>query len=372
MKHWRTLCCVLLAVGLCMTAGSAAYSMVIGYEIPELYISLDFPLDWAVLTRDADADNPALYLYEDSLEYMQESFAANDIYLDAFQFDSMLELTIFMTPNADVFDLSLWDDGFVDEMATYFTENPVWTAGNDVQCFRVDDYYLDGARFLTFNRVETQGDYQLRCLQMTTVFNGQTIHIILTDYGGMLDFDSGSLADAMCAIVDSLTFTEVLATPESVTGDAADSAVIEEPEITGSTEVSGMLVEIIPGFVPLIVVIVAVLFSNARTRRTRSASGRTPMQRSVPASPPSAPPAQKAQVPVPRTRSAKSRPVAERGRPIQPAPRKRPKHNCAADDPAFAAESNQDRSDETVFCIDCGRKIRVSQKKCPYCGARVV
>lgn len=373
MKYWRVLCAVLLAAVMCVSAGSAGYSMVVGYEVPELYISLDFPLSWAVLTRDADEANPALYLYDDSLEYMQDSFEANDIYLDAFQFESMLELTILMTPDTDIFDLGLWDESFVDETAKYLAESPVWAGDNEVQCFRVDDYYLDGVRFLTFNRVETQDDYQLRCLQMTTIFNGQTIHLILTDYSGTLSFDSGSLADAMHEIVDSLTFTEVLATPESVAGNAAESIVPETSESIGSAQVSGVMVEIAPNLISLVVVVgIAVLASLFGARRARSASRGAPMRRTVPTPRQDSSAAQTPPAAGGRSRSAKSRPASERGRPVQPIPRRRPKHNCAADDPAFAVQNDRDRSDETVFCIDCGHKIRVAQKKCPYCGARVV
>ena len=139
MKRCCAFLCVLAALALCFSGAAAGYSMTAGYEVPELYLSLNLPLDWAVLTRDAEAGNPALFLYDDDPEYMRDVFDANNIYLDAFNFESLLELTILMTPNEDIFDLSLWDEDFVNEAADYFAENPVWAGSNDVQCFRIDD-----------------------------------------------------------------------------------------------------------------------------------------------------------------------------------------------------------------------------------------
>ena len=99
MKRCCAFLCVLAALALCFSGAAAGYSMTAGYEVPELYLSLNLPLDWAVLTRDTEAGNPALFLYDDDLEYMRDVFDANNIYLDAFNFESLLELTILMTPN---------------------------------------------------------------------------------------------------------------------------------------------------------------------------------------------------------------------------------------------------------------------------------
>ena len=195
---------------------------------------------------------------------MRDVFDANNIYLDAFNFESLLELTILMTPNEDIFDLSLWDEDFVNEAADYFAENPVWAGSNDVQCFRIDDYYQSGARFLTYNRLETQDDVQLCCMQMTTVYNGQAIHLILTDYSGALSFDSGSLGAVMFDIVSTLSFTDVLAAPDDVTEDALGPAEIPYDHVDDALLVA---FNVATGLLPVIIALIIIVIARSRTRR---------------------------------------------------------------------------------------------------------
>lgn len=379
MKRCCAFLCVLAALALCFSGAAAGYSMTAGYEVPELYLSLNLPLDWAVLTRDAEAGNPALFLYDDDPEYMRDVFDANNIYLDAFNFESLLELTILMTPNEDIFDLSLWDEDFVNKAADYFAENPVWAGSNDVQCFRIDDYYQSGARFLTYNRLETQDDVQLRCMQMTTVYNGQAIHLILTDYSGALSFDSGSLGAVMFDIVSTLSFTDVLAAPDDVTEDALGPAEIPYDHVDDALLVA---FNVATGLLPVIIALIIIVIARSRTRR-RGPTGHTPMRQTAgaPPQPPAVPApktshpsasAQQASPPaIPAPRKPQKAAVAT-GRPVQPAPDRRPKHNCAEQDRAYSPKRRPSRRDETVFCIDCGRKVSIKDGRCPHCGARVV
>ena len=361
MKRWCALLCAFAALTLCLPGSAAMYSMTAVYEVPELHLSLELPLEWIVLTRDADADNPALYLYDDSLDYMQDVFLANNIYLDAFNFDSLFELTMIMTPNSDIFDLSLWDEELVSEAAGYFAENPVWADGVGVECFYIGDLYQSGARFLTYNRVETRDDAQLRCMQATTVYNGQSIHIILTDYSGMLDFDSGSFGDVFSGLIGTLAFTEVLPAPDSVAEDAFGPA--EAPGDRLPSEVS-ILLDLLVGLLPAVIAVILILVRRASSRRSQT--GRTPMRRTGGARPPAH------AVPAPRRPAAKTAKAADPGRPVQPVPDRREKHNCAAQDRSFSSARRQPRRGETVFCLDCGKKVSIDGGRCPHCGARIV
>ncbi len=362
MKRLCVFFCILASLALCFPAAA----VLVTYEVPELFMELDFPDSWYVLTRHTEADDPGLYFYDDNLDQLLASFTAQDMYLDAIDLDGMMELVIIMTPNEDIFDLSLWDDAFVDEAAEYFANNPVWAGDNTVQCFRETDYYQSGARFITYNRTEMQGDLSLRCFQMSTVYNGQSIHLILTDYSDSLTVESGALARSMFDIVSTLSFTEDLTPPDEVY-QAAGLAPERPQSGPGSSGLPSDVVEVIASLIPLCIMLVLVLIGKrAKTRRTAVPARSTAAQPAKPQSPrPQASSSRPAAAPAnaPRPAAAKSRtapPAAETGRPVQPAPDNRPKHNCSGS------------STETVFCLDCGKKISLNQQRCPHCGARVV
>lgn len=349
-----------MTLALCFPAAAA----LVTYEVPELYMELDFPDSWYVLTRHTEADDPGLYFYDDDPDHLLASLTAQDMYLDAIDLDGMMELVIIMTPNEDIFDLSLWDEAFVDEAAEYFANNPVWAGDNAVQCFRETDYYQSGARFITYNRTETQGDFSLRCFQMSTVYNGQSIHLILTDYSDSLTFESGALARTMSDIISTLSFTEDLTPPDEVY-QAAGLAPEQPQSGPGSSGLPSDAVEVIASLVPLCIMLVLVLIGKrAKSRRTVAPARPTAAQPAKPQPPrPQASSRPAAPTNTRPAATAKPRiapPTSERGRPVQPAPDKRPKHNCSGS------------STETVFCLDCGKKISLNQQRCPHCGARVV
>lgn len=365
LKRFCVFFCVLAALTLCFPAAAA----LVTYEVPELYMELDFPDSWYVLTRHTEADDPGLYFYDDDPEHLFASLEAQDMYLDAIDLDGMMELVIIMTPNEDIFDLSLWDEAFVDEAAEYFANNPVWAGDNAVQCFRETDYYQSGARFITYNRTETQGDLTLRCFQMSTVYNGQSIHLILTDYSDSITFESGALARSMSDIVSTLSFTEDLTPPDEVY-QAAGLAPQRPQSGPGSSGLPADAVEVIASLVPLLIMLALVVIGKrAKTRRAA-----VPARPAAPSAQPVRPQPPRPQTSSPRPSSAVSSssrpaaaarprtapPAAESGRPVQPAPDRRPKHNCSGS------------STETVFCLDCGKKVSLSQQRCPHCGARIV
>ena len=361
----RFCACFCLLLTLCCSVSASA--MVMTCEIPELYMQLDLPLRWVSLTRSTKAGDPGLYFYDDSLDTMLEVFEAEDLYLDAIDLESMLELVVVMTPSDGVFDLDLCGDDLVAQIAGDWAENPVWAGQNDVQCFHTGDYYQAGARFLTYYRTEVQDGVVLSCFQLSTVYNGQSIHLILTDFSDTLSFESGALAEAMFDISDTLAFTETLP-PD---GPSIGSISEDSDESFEFDDTLDAVIEVLAGLVPLMVVAVFFLLGRrSRVQRQRTAAAPRPVpmppknrQAAVPpARKPAAPPAIPPAVPAGRPHAA---PV---GRPVQPAPDPRPRHNYSSADGLYPL----DRSNETVFCLDCGKKVFVRQKQCPYCGTRVV
>ena len=368
MKRCCALLCAILAVAGCM--GAAAVN--ITYELPELYMEIDFPEEWIILTGQTQEGDPGLYFYDDDLSYMQTVFEEQDIYLDGYDLENFYQLVVVMTPNEDVFDLALWDEGFVDEAADYFAQNPPWTMGNQAQCVREEDYYTADARFFSYDRIEQNGDVQLHCYQMSTIFNGQSIHFILTDYSEEDMFNPSGLKQLMCNIIDTVQFTEVLPVP----GEFFEE---EEPYVEPS---SGMPSAYWYSIFPIILVI---LFSGVSrmaqkrqqaksaapmTMQSRSpvsaAPGAGPVRPQTPAAPPKIPDARPS-APKAQARPARAKPQADAGRVTPRAAVRAPKHNCSAE-----GEASFGRVKETVFCIDCGAKVSTSLKRCPHCGAPVV
>ena len=368
MKRCCALLCAILAVAGCMSAAAVN----ITYELPELYMEVDFPEEWIVLTGQTQEGDPGLYFYDDDLWYMQEVFESQNIYLDGYDLENFYQLVIVMTPNEDVFDLALWDEAFVDQAADYFAANPPWTLGNSAQCTREEDYYTADARFFSYDRIEQNGDVPLHCYQMSTIFNGQSIHFILTDYGGEDMFNPSGLKQMMYSIIDTVQFTEVLPVP----GELIASEVNEEPSSVSSGSYWY-------SFLPIVLVILFGVIAQAQKKRQQAAAG-TPMamrpghpvssaapdigtiKPQTPSAPRPSPPSPSPPKP-PAARPAAPKLSADAGRVTPRAAARAPKHNCSAD-----GGTSYGRNKETVFCIDCGAKVSTSLKRCPHCGAPVV
>lgn len=352
MKRFLMLLCTLILC-ICVPAGAAMY---VTAEVPELSLTMDFPLSFLVLTRSAEPDDPGLYFYDDDLDTMLDAFVSQDIYLDAIDIDSMLELVILMTPDEETFDLGLHDDAFVDSFAQSLIDAPVWSGDAEVRCFREEDFYQAGARFVAFSRTESQPDVTLSCFQLSTVMNGQAIHLILTDFSGMLSLESGTLAQAMYELAGTLTFTQTL-TPDSPVSGFED-VPLETPGASFSSfaeQAASVLAMLVP-----IAICAVFIFIGRRTAIKQHSAGKplSPAARTVPVHKPVPPSAAK-----PSSPSA-----ADPGRVRQAKAPARARHNCSADN----RSAPPDGSTETVYCLDCGHKVSIRQQRCPHCGARVV
>ena len=366
MKRCCALLCAILAVACCMSAAAVN----ITYELPELYMEIDFPEEWIVLTSQTQEGDPGLYFYDGDLSYMQEVFESQNIYLDGYDLENFYQLVVVMTPNEDVFDLALWDEDFVNQAADYFAQTPPWTLGNSARCTREEDYYTADTRFFSYDRIEQNGDVTLHCYQMSTIFNGQSIHFILTDYSEEDMFNPSGLKQLMRNIIDTVQFTDVLPAPDGLFAG-------EEPYVESGT--AGTISSTYwYTFLPILLVVVFAVIAQTQRKRQQSEAGK-PMTmqtgRPMPSSVPNAStekPQTSARPPVPRPAAAKPAPAASRPSPdagrVSPRPPKHaPRHNCSAE-----ADVSFSRSKETVFCIDCGAKVSTSLERCPHCGAPVV
>ena len=211
---------IFLVLLLCASA-SAAYAGD-SYDIEDLYITLEAPEDWLVMTLDPlDNTEAEAYLGIDSaaiIDYLEKSF----MYINFLKKDISAEIFINMVQNEgsqEVISINEYSDKQLEVYAAGVMsiskeelENSLedmdfeGIMSDDIKWQKYDIYRHSQAVFVKFYYSKYVNGVEIPSVQYSTIQNGQAINISISSYTGEV---TDSLEAVGKDLVDSIHFTQL-------------------------------------------------------------------------------------------------------------------------------------------------------------------
>ncbi len=191
----------IITVLFCVAIPLSAYCSDVVYEIPELFMAVTLPDSLTIFTRDVQEDNPGLSQFGFNADSLNETYAQQNIFLDAIEDDLAYEITISMVNNENVdpaFDLNYIDEK--DDFITYIENN---LKGQGATIHNSSMYQHKQALFAVFDCTSTLHGADVQNRIYCTIFNAQFISISLNSFSG----DFSEQTSLLTQIIDSITFS---------------------------------------------------------------------------------------------------------------------------------------------------------------------
>ncbi len=192
-KYLFSFCLILCLVPLYVFAANTPY------HLEELGMSVEFPSDNIVFTRDIKANDPNLSDYGLTKDGLYSSMLERSIYLNAWDEDVNYEIVITMV-DSPLEDYNLFSDTTLSAVVSAFETEYI---GAGITFIRSDIYQHSQAKFAKIYISQPNNGNTAYGLQYNTVYDSKAINITLHSYSGKID---SSKEAALKKIVDSVHF----------------------------------------------------------------------------------------------------------------------------------------------------------------------
>ncbi len=204
---------LLALLALCFTAASAAAQPLNSYTVDRAGMTLGMPEDWAIFTRDVEANDPNLALFEMDRDSLLQTMGNANIYLTALQKDPMRELTIKVSEDdhsKSVFYYKDLEEDRLEEEKQVLVDSIREVSGDRT----VSDPVVLEHPQTTFLQVEVEQETEagkFSGVENHTVINGQAISIsvYVLDAEGVTEDLRALLAD----VTESVSFQKIYTDP---------------------------------------------------------------------------------------------------------------------------------------------------------------
>lgn len=169
------------------------------YQLDELGLSISFPSNYVIFTRNIDTHDPNLSVYGLTKSSMSSHMVERNIYLDGWDRDVNQEITVTMIDSL-ITDFNLLGDTVLSTLATSLISE---YANMGFTVSKSEIYQHSQAKFLKIYVSQPDGDSMVYRLQYYTVYDNKAINIILQSYLGQI---SSSQESTLKGIIDSAAF----------------------------------------------------------------------------------------------------------------------------------------------------------------------
>ena len=182
------------------------------YSIPELYMNVNAPEGWVVISRNADYNSEAKRIFAVDDIYLSNYLEAKSIYIDFLKPDMSSEITIYMTQDDSSKELISLNALSDKKLKDYIDKSNNSLFGNIITGQAVTDrseyeiYNNSQAVFIKSYAKTVLDSEQISVLQYITVQNGQAI--VISAFGNDMNIPT-ELESTCKAMVDSITFTQL-------------------------------------------------------------------------------------------------------------------------------------------------------------------
>ncbi|MEX1377963.1 MAG: hypothetical protein AB1Z23_10910 [Eubacteriales bacterium] len=182
------------------------------YSIPELYLNVNAPDDWIVISRNAPDNAAAAKLFNVDTNYLSNYLVENSLYIDAIKKDMSNEITIAMKQDDNTKELVSLNALSDKKLNSYIQDNSssLFSSALNVQTapdrWGYEIYHHSQAVFIkSYVTTDIEGE-QTSAIQYITIQNGQAI--VVTAFADGTDITSE--LEATCkSFVDSIAFTQL-------------------------------------------------------------------------------------------------------------------------------------------------------------------
>lgn len=185
------------------------------FELPELNMKIDSPEGWYVFTRDVKEDAPGLeYLGIDG-KGLADEYKESGTYLDMISAAPGAEIYVAMIDSKEGRDIYDFNYISAEDLLPAISkiQEVQKQAEKQIEFSDAAVYAHKQAKFVYYDYTWQTDGITVHGIQYCTVINGQIIIISMSSREGDI---TGSLAQTLKSIVDSITFTEV---KSKLTGD---------------------------------------------------------------------------------------------------------------------------------------------------------
>lgn len=200
--NYRKVIAILLVALLTMSCiqGGIASEKWNEYALNEIGVSISFPSEFDVFTRNMPSNSQVLLDYGMTAEEVNINLITNNTFLDAYSIVENYEIVVTMI-GSSIYDFNVCDDDALNFLASICIE------GFKENGIIVDKFDIYRNAPITFIRMweRSANDPEIYGLQYYTVYNYQAINITMTSYDGEILTDDEQL---MLDIVDSAVFGE--------------------------------------------------------------------------------------------------------------------------------------------------------------------
>ena len=322
---------------LCAPSAAAAepeYKTNKQYYIPEASMQISVPSDYYVLTRDMDADDPALEALGMTSEEARSMLTEIDVYLDALSPDGQDEIVVIVKPSEYMTLESISDEELREEVEED-TKEVLDGLGATLERFELVDHA--GSKYIKVYASMPLDGVTDSLIDYLTVRNYRiiqfTVHSI--QRSGSAPQPPEALAQR---VLSSISFTD----RESTSG-------LQSKSTSGATRIAYRVGEAFS-----IAVLLSIVFDGVRA-----------LVRKKKKTPPEEETSWARQRPDPAPGADGMGPGEPRVSADEPAPGEA--RTAAAPPPDSVARPKA----STLFCGKCGKAVPESSARCPFCGAPV-
>lgn len=237
-----------------LSVSVCAYAATKLYEIPELYLEMDIPMDWIVITRDMDKN--AQYIESIGLdpEELMQRFRTDNMYLVAVNGRENCEYSVLGYRAAGAFDISELDDAKIQKLVKSFDDSAE-ARSMQMKTESSGTFEAGGRKFISMVFAAEEDGKTMCSMRYVTIYNGLLINICAVPYDGVL---TDGIRSDMDTLVQGFRVTKQIEKPGVFS------------EIGGFISNNALLI----GLIALILVIYFITVSvNGRYQGGRRSSG---------------------------------------------------------------------------------------------------